>query len=107
MGLAVGHSELVYICVQFLRTICFFPFLFFFWPCSLLVIPQPGIKPVSSAVQSWSPNHWTSREFPIYLLSLKHDFWVCLCKGSRMRQSFELIGFLKQMALSGHQPTCC
>ena len=30
MGLAVGHSELVYICVQFLRTICFFPFLFFF-----------------------------------------------------------------------------
>ena len=31
MGLAVGHSELVYICVQFLRTISFFPFLFFFF----------------------------------------------------------------------------
>ena len=30
MRLAVGHSELVYICVQFLRTISFFPFFFFF-----------------------------------------------------------------------------
>ena len=38
MRLAVGHSELVYICVQFLRTISFFPFFFFFfWPCSVLV----------------------------------------------------------------------
>ena len=25
---------------------------------------QPGIKPVPSAVEAWSPNHWTTREFP-------------------------------------------
>ena len=66
MRLAVGHSELVYICVQFLRTISFFPFFFFGHAVCWLVL-QPGIKSVSSAVESWSPNHWTSREFPVYL----------------------------------------
>ena len=43
---------------------------FFFWPhcvaCGILV-PQPGIEPVPSAVKVLSPNHWTSREFPSVL----------------------------------------
>ena len=42
--------------------------LFFFGPrrmaCGILV-PQPGIEPGPSAVKAWSPNHWTTREFPI------------------------------------------
>ena len=42
MGLAVGHSELVYICVQFLRTISFFPFLFFFF---FLAMQLAGYSP--------------------------------------------------------------
>ena len=46
----------------------FFSFTFFFkffWPqhaaCRILV-PQPGIKPESPAVQAWRLNHWTPRE---------------------------------------------
>ena len=42
---------------------------FFFspWPrrgaCGILV-PGPGIEPVSPAVEAQTPNHWTAREFP-------------------------------------------
>ena len=39
---------------------------FIFWlhcmACGILV-PWPGINPVPPAVESWSPNHWTTREF--------------------------------------------
>lgn len=35
------------------------------------VIPQPGIEPVGPAVETWSPKHWTSREFPALFLSQK------------------------------------
>ena len=44
-------------------------FAFFFWlhcvsmACQILVL-WPGIEPVSSAVKAWSPNHWTTKEFP-------------------------------------------
>ncbi|XDB61413.1 hypothetical protein AB1E18_014770 [Capra hircus] len=31
--------------------------------CRILV-PQPGIEPVSSAVKEQCPKHWTTREFP-------------------------------------------
>ena len=31
--------------------------------CRILV-SQPGIKPGPPAVEAWSPNHWTTREFP-------------------------------------------
>ena len=43
-------------------------FFFFFWlhrvACGILV-PQPGIEPVPSAVKVQGPNHWTVREFPL------------------------------------------
>ena len=41
----------------------------FFWPWVILV-PWLGIKPVPLEVEVWSPNYWTTREFPriIYLL---------------------------------------
>ena len=32
-----------------------------FWPCGILV-PQPGIKPMSPVLEAWSLNHWTTRE---------------------------------------------
>ena len=42
----------------------------FFWPhcivCGILV-PGPGIEPMPLAVTAWSPNHWTAREFPLFL----------------------------------------
>ena len=43
-------------------------YLFFFFLASLhglqILVPQPGIEPMPSAVKVWSPNHWTAREFP-------------------------------------------
>ena len=40
---------------------------FFFWPyrtACVILVPQPGFKPVPPAVEARSPNHWTTREFP-------------------------------------------
>ena len=46
----------------------FFLFLFFFfWLHQLAgwnLVPKPGIKPESLAVEVKNPNHWTTREFP-------------------------------------------
>ena len=51
--------------------------IFLLWPhhmaCGILV-PQPGIKPVSSAVRVQSPNHGTTGEFPLLVLAL-HALW--------------------------------
>ena len=45
--------------------------LFYFWlhhtTCGIL-IPQPGIKPVSPALEAQSPNHWTAKEVPQWIL---------------------------------------
>ena len=42
-----------------------FKYLFIYWPhllaCGILV-PQPGIEPVSPAVEKQTLNHWTARE---------------------------------------------
>ena len=43
-------------------------FFFFFWSCCMareLVVPQPGIEPIS-AVEVWNSNHWTAREVPSF-----------------------------------------
>ena len=44
---------------------------FFFWShctaCRILV-PRPGIETVPPAVEVWSPNHWTTREFPTWVV---------------------------------------
>ena len=60
----------------------FFFFFFFFWPhcvaCGILV-PQPGIKPIFSALGVKSLNHWTSREIP-RLTVLKYYFDFCFWK---------------------------
>ena len=57
-------------------------FFFFFWlhcvACGILV-PRPGVEPMPSAVKSLSPNHWTSREFPMDLqLTKEWIFLFCL-----------------------------
>ena len=39
----------------------------FFWPCLMacgILVPRPGIEPVSPAVEARSLNHWTSRDVP-------------------------------------------
>ena len=37
--------------------------------CGILV-PQPEIEPVPLALEAWSPNHWTTREFPSFQFSI-------------------------------------
>ena len=58
-----------------LKILLFFLSFFFFWSyyvtCGTLV-PWPGIKPVSPAVDAQSPNHWPTREVP----------WLCLSQST-------------------------
>ena len=40
----------------------------FFWSSSMhvcgILVPRPGIEPVPSAVEVWSPRHWTAGQIP-------------------------------------------
>ena len=41
---------------------------FFFWPCHTscrILVPQPGVKSGATAVRAPTPNHWTTRKFPV------------------------------------------
>ena len=38
-----------------------------------ILLPQLEIEPASPAVETWSLNHWTAREFPIMASSLTQD----------------------------------
>ena len=46
--------------------------LFFFFlaePLSLrILVPRPGIEPMSPAMEAWSPSHWTTRWWSLFLL---------------------------------------
>ena len=52
-------------------------------PCRLLYgifqakileqVPQSGIKPGPPAMEAWSPNHWTTREFPPFPDQVKNQ----------------------------------
>ena len=56
-------------------------FTFYFWPCCTAGgILQPGIEPAPLAVKAWSPNHWTTGEFPKYIyIFFTEDFHVLAC----------------------------
>ena len=54
------------------------PTLFFFLPCHVacrILVPPPGMEPLPLAVEAWSLNHCTAREFPItvvvFVITLK------------------------------------
>ena len=56
----------IYFFLIYLDWISFSFFCISFWLCFVayrILVPQPGIEPVLSAVQISSPNHWTAREF--------------------------------------------
>ena len=44
------------------------PIYLFIFGCSVqfvgILVPWPGMQPMPPAVEVWSPNHWTTREFP-------------------------------------------
>ena len=61
-------SECVCVCVCVCRYALFL-FLVFFWPCHVargILVPWPGIEPVSPELGTQSLNHWTTREVPRY-----------------------------------------
>ena len=44
----------------------------YIWPCCEtcgILVPQPGIKPASPAVEMWSLNHWATKEVPKSMFS--------------------------------------
>ena len=52
-----------------------FLFIFYFWPYSAAcrsLVPQPGVGPRPPAVEVWSSNPWTTREVPLFFLSLEN-----------------------------------
>ena len=38
-------------------------------------VPLPGVKPMPPASETWSLNHWTTREFPRNFLFKKTQLW--------------------------------
>ena len=70
MGLRSNEATTHWLSVFFV-TKCFSPsppFFFFFWlhhTACRIIAPQPGTEPGPLAVRLQSPNHWTTREFPI------------------------------------------
>ena len=56
-------------------TVFFFLPSFFFWlhhETGRILVPPPGIEPVTSAVKALSPNHWTSGKSGTTIISSPH-----------------------------------
>ena len=55
------------------------PFFFLATPRTLsgLLVPRPGIEATPPAVKAWSPNPWTTREFP-FIDPFNKYFGTCL-----------------------------
>ena len=51
------------------------PFLFSGREAYGILVPQPGIEPVTPALEAWSSNHWGS---PTFSLSEKQECSVCM-----------------------------
>ena len=62
-----GRNSLGSLSLSFFFITTMVLYFFIFWlhctACRILV-PQPGIEPVPLAVEMWTPNHWTTGEFP-------------------------------------------
>jgi len=39
-----------------------------------ILVPPPGIEPVSPALEAWSLNHWTAREVPRFVFWSDENF---------------------------------
>ena len=55
-----------------------FIYLYIYWLCHTscrILVPRPGIEPAPPAVEAWSLNHWTAREFP--------KFYTCILLNQR------------------------
>ena len=65
--------------------------------CGILV-PQPGIEPLSPELEAWSLNHWALREVPLpryfygslsFFLSLSHSPFRSLLKSYLFKEIYQ------------------
>ena len=75
----LGYNPLFfYFDAQIISGFCFvIVIFFFFWLCSMacqILVPWRGIKPVSPAVEAWSPNYWAARQLPVPVLTSESLF---------------------------------
>ena len=56
-------------------------------PSHGILIPWPGIEPTPPAVETWSPNCWTTREAPLYLIFSIYFHSLLLQKHPNTRES--------------------
>ena len=63
----------VYLSISYHTILIIIPFFLkpCLWACRISV-PQPQIKPMSPDLGTWSLNHWTTKEFPLIIISLQH-----------------------------------
>jgi len=65
---------------------CLFAFGVLLWPhCRHgILVPQPTTEHLPFGLEEWSPNPWTTREFPVHLFCFFRflvgvkSFWICL-----------------------------
>ena len=80
--------------------------IFVFWPCPMafrILVPQPGIKPMSPAVEACSLNHLTIREVPfrvLYYCDVHYLAWKLFFSGL---DGFPLLSTLPSFP---HSPSC-
>ena len=65
--------------------------------CGILV-PQPDLKPMPSAMEVWCLNHWTATEGPIRFIRIGCEFYKQV--GKRMPPQ-ELVGYIYHQRKSG------
>ena len=68
--------------------------------CGILV-PDPGIKPMPSAVETWSLTHWAARESPISYIFNSVPCESVTCKEGN---SFRNLGNLSPSSLTSRSP---
>ena len=69
-----GYKALIFdtLCNYFLSSsgLSFYFYLFRArWGACRIIVLQPGVEPGPSAMEVWTPNHWITKGFPIFLLS--------------------------------------
>ena len=75
--------------------IWFILFYLLFWPhcvtCGILV-PWPGMEPVSPAEEAWSLNHWTTREILSLVLIMNVRLFPSESDQKSMRSTWDIMG---------------
>ena len=89
-----NHSPKIY------NTLCIYMqwyyLVFFFWS-----VPWPGIQSGPLAVKVWSPNHWTTREFPQVSNYTEHNSLLLM-----IQKNFQILIRLLLMSITPRCKRC-